>query len=218
MLSFKVPNIYCLALLPVRAIDAFTALLNIDVMNKWMPRLLKTEIIGGDNGAPNTPTSLRRQFEMPGQSTVTKNVYGLFQTTSPKFQGNFAFIYRHVLGGGLQFQWRLDGEQKFATDEGKLMATNNTSFTFLPVPGQPDQTYCAYHIRVEPDNAFMKSFAHLFIPNNLANELPGFMLALVNRAKDPRWTSRSTRDPLGVDLMGVPNPSGFRYNVIRLAK
>lgn len=208
----KVPATYTLSLLPVGAMDVFATLLRIEEIEKWMPRLLTFKVV---DGTRNDPGALRRKFEAAGRSVVNQAVYGNFQTSGPKIQGNFNFTYQRI-PGGLQFLWNLQDSQEFSDpDKGKKLKTNNCSFTLQPVPGHPDKTYLTYSIEVEPDNFFMSSFLHLFLPGELCKELGWFMQTLVNRTIDPAWTSKG-RDPLGVDHRGVPNPSNFHYNVIRL--
>jgi hypothetical protein len=200
--SSSLPTTYSLSLLPAEYTQVFRTLLNVNEIEKWMPRLEKFRIIGNET----------REFD---NRPISQKVLGRFKAGSRlTFQGQFLFDYRPI-PGGLQMSWRLHGPQEFPEKDVKLMRINNCSFTLLPVPNRPDQTVFAYNIHVEPDSVFLRAGLAMFLPGAHKNELPQSFGALANRTISPSWTIKD-KDPLGLDFKRGMNPSNIQYKLTEL--
>lgn len=209
----EIPRIFSLCELPVPADQAFETLLDINGFSAWMPRVNEFK-----SGNPSTDTrlSLANRFRRTGSLRMA-GIDSTYQSSKPIFQGRFVVDYRKLPGDALQMAWGLDGAQDFESAKGtQKMEINNTSFTLVPVPGNPGRTLLAYQLNVQPSSTFTKAILYLYIPQDNANELDLFFLSLLNRTIDRSWTSKTDLDKLGVNARTITNPSKARFRIHRI--
>ncbi|HEX5037648.1 MAG TPA: SRPBCC family protein [bacterium] len=214
----KIPCVYGLCELPATPDQVFDTLLDVNGLQDWMPRVMMFKSEDPDAG---DPLAMRRRFRTH-RSLHLENILSRFQTSRPLFHGRFSVDYRQINGGALQMEWNLRGDQKASAEDTKKlglkeMKMNNSSFTLLPSPERSDRSICAYHLNVQPaDLPFLASVIILFVPGDNTNELDRLFQSLYNRTLSNKWTAKSDKDPLGLELYRSPAPTPVRFNVRKI--
>ncbi len=185
------PRFNTLSLLPVDYRALMRRMLAIDQWSEWMPNFERSQTT-----------------EMIDLNTYVQEAKTAAEVRHFHYR---VLVKKTSIEGGEQIVWHLHQDDDFQIDEGhSALATNSGSWTFMPVPDNPQHTLMAYQIHMDIEaNAIVQAFmgaTRMLIERVVLNKFPEVVQAMANRTKDPKW----------VQARGT-NPSEMTYtmNVIR---
>lgn len=180
------PRLNTLAAIPTDYQTLYQAMIRHDDWVTWMPRFQESR---------GTPTGT------PGVLTHEAKTRGGGKT----FHYRARFESREIADGALCF-WTLDQGGFRLARKCTGLRKNDGSWSFVSVPGEPNETLMAYQIHIEPvANSFLLKVLKPIIMNLTLGEFHHVVGAMANRATDPNWRQGSPA-----------NPSGRAYRVQRV--